>query len=59
MNDDEDQGNDQDQAKDQARDQVFSRPLSEVKAFEFNETVAGVFQDMISRSVPATHYCCV
>ena len=38
--------------KDQARDQVFSRPLSEVKAFEFNETVAGVFQDMISRSVP-------
>ena len=52
MNDDEDQGRGQDQAKDQARDQVFSRPLSEVKAFEFNETVAGVFQDMISRSVP-------
>ena len=34
------------------RDQVFSKPLSEVKAFEFNETVASVFQDMISRSVP-------
>jgi tRNA (cmo5U34)-methyltransferase len=34
------------------RDQVFSRPLSDVRAFEFNETVAGVFQDMISRSVP-------
>jgi tRNA (cmo5U34)-methyltransferase len=34
------------------RDQVFSRPLSEVRAFEFNETVARVFQDMISRSVP-------
>jgi tRNA (cmo5U34)-methyltransferase len=48
MNDDEDQSSEQDQA----RDQVFSRPLSEVKAFEFNETVAGVFQDMISRSVP-------
>ena len=36
----------------ESRDQVFSKPLSEVKAFEFNETVAGVFQDMISRSVP-------
>jgi len=34
------------------RDRVFSRPLSEVRAFEFNETVAAVFQDMISRSVP-------
>jgi tRNA (cmo5U34)-methyltransferase len=34
------------------KDEVFSRPLSEVKAFEFNETVARVFQDMISRSVP-------
>jgi tRNA (cmo5U34)-methyltransferase len=31
---------------------VFSRPLSEVRAVEFNETVARVFQDMISRSVP-------
>jgi tRNA (cmo5U34)-methyltransferase len=48
MNDDEDQSSGQDPA----RDQVFSRPLSEVKAFEFNETVAGVFQDMILRSVP-------
>ncbi|MCP4471252.1 MAG: carboxy-S-adenosyl-L-methionine synthase CmoA [Gammaproteobacteria bacterium] len=34
------------------RDRVFSRPLSEVRAFEFNETVAAVFRDMISRSVP-------
>ena len=34
------------------KDRVFSRALSDVKAFEFNETVAGVFQDMISRSVP-------
>ncbi len=37
---------------DDNRDRIFSRRLSEVKAFEFNETVAGVFQDMISRSVP-------
>ena len=34
------------------KDRVFSRNLSDVKAFEFNETVAAVFQDMISRSVP-------
>lgn len=34
------------------KDRVFSKALSEVKAFEFNETVANVFQDMISRSVP-------
>ena len=52
MSDDEDQSGGQGQAGDQAKDQVFSRPLSEVKAFEFNETVAQVFQDMISRSVP-------
>lgn len=37
---------------DDQRDRVFSRRLSEVKAFEFNETVAGVFKDMIARSVP-------
>jgi tRNA (cmo5U34)-methyltransferase len=36
----------------QDRDRVFSRPLRDVKSFEFNETVARVFQDMISRSVP-------
>lgn len=35
-----------------ARDQVFSKSISDVKAFEFNETVANVFHDMISRSVP-------
>ena len=34
------------------KDQVFAKPLSDVKAFEFNENVAHVFQDMISRSVP-------
>jgi len=35
-----------------SRDRIFSRQLSEVKAFEFNEEVANVFHDMISRSVP-------
>jgi len=35
-----------------AKDRVFFRRLSDVKPFEFNETVANVFQDMISRSVP-------
>jgi len=34
------------------KDRVFAKPLSDVKAFEFNENVARVFQDMISRSVP-------
>jgi len=34
------------------KDRVFAKPLSDVKAFEFNEKVARVFQDMISRSVP-------
>ena len=34
------------------RDRVFSKPLSDVKAFEFNESVTRVFRDMISRSVP-------
>jgi len=34
------------------KDQVFAKPLSDVGAFEFNENVARVFQDMISRSVP-------
>ena len=34
------------------KDRVFSRRLSQVRPFEFNETVANVFQDMISRSVP-------
>ncbi len=41
-----------DRGRGQPKDQIFSRPLSEVKAFEFNETVTRVFQDMISRSVP-------
>jgi len=39
-------------ARNNDRDRIFSKPLSDVRAFEFNETVAGVFHDMISRSVP-------
>lgn len=34
------------------KDRVFAKPLSDVKAFEFNQDVARVFQDMITRSVP-------
>ena len=37
---------------DSGRDRIFSRHLSDVKAFEFNDEVANVFHDMISRSVP-------
>ncbi len=33
-------------------DRVFARPLSDIKAFEFNDAVTEVFRDMISRSVP-------
>lgn len=35
-----------------SQDRVFAKSLTEVRAFEFDETVARVFQDMISRSVP-------
>ncbi len=34
------------------RDRVFARPLGEIRAFEFNDAVARVFDDMIERSVP-------
>lgn len=34
------------------KDRVFAKPLSDIKAFEFNDAVTGVFRDMISRSVP-------
>jgi len=33
-------------------DKVFSDPLERVSDFKFNEAVAGVFDDMVSRSVP-------
>ncbi len=35
-----------------SKDEVFSKRLSDVKPFEFDENVANVFRDMISRSVP-------
>ena len=34
------------------KDRVFAKPLGTVKAFEFDEQVVRVFDDMISRSVP-------
>jgi tRNA (cmo5U34)-methyltransferase len=52
MSEDEIENSSKNRASELDKDEVFSRPLSEVKAFEFNETVARVFQDMISRSVP-------
>ena len=35
-----------------AVDEVFAEPLDRVGDFTFNEQVAGVFDDMVSRSVP-------
>jgi tRNA (cmo5U34)-methyltransferase len=35
-----------------AVDEVFAEPLDRVDDFKFNEQVAGVFDDMVSRSVP-------
>jgi len=34
------------------KDNIFSKPLKEVRPFQFDENVAKVFPDMISRSVP-------
>lgn len=34
------------------KDKVFAKPLIQVKAFQFDEEVTRVFDDMISRSVP-------
>ena len=34
------------------RDEVFKDKLSEISDFEFNEAVASVFDDMVSRSIP-------
>lgn len=39
-------------SEDSGRDRIFSRQLADVKAFEFDQEVAEVFHDMISRSVP-------
>lgn len=35
-----------------SRDKIYSRPLTEVGDFEFDDAVADVFSDMIRRSVP-------
>ncbi|MEM7561942.1 MAG: carboxy-S-adenosyl-L-methionine synthase CmoA [Pseudomonadota bacterium] len=35
-----------------AQDRVFAKRLKQIKSFEFDQSVADVFQDMISRSVP-------
>ena len=34
------------------RDELFAEPLTQTGLFTFNESVAGVFPDMINRSVP-------
>ncbi len=34
------------------KDSIYASPLGEVGAFKFDQTVAGVFPDMIQRSVP-------
>lgn len=34
------------------KDSIYARPVGEVGAFKFDETVANVFPDMIQRSVP-------
>ncbi len=36
-------------------DTVFKKPRAEIKAFQFDEEVANVFDDMVSRSVPFYH----
>ena len=36
-------------------DTVFKKPRGEIKAFQFDEEVANVFDDMVSRSVPFYH----
>ncbi|MFT4607330.1 MAG: tRNA (cmo5U34)-methyltransferase [Urechidicola sp.] len=51
MTDDNNRDPDQD-LKLGSRDEVFSKPLSDIKAFKFDENVTHVFRDMISRSVP-------
>jgi len=38
---------------DDKKDRLYSKPLENVGGFEFDEPVADVFPDMISRSVPA------
>lgn len=42
-------------SKDLVSDKVFSEKLEKLPDFEFNTKVAGVFDDMVSRSVPFYH----
>ena len=35
-----------------SKDDVYSRPMSSIEAFRFDQSVTDVFQDMIERSVP-------
>jgi tRNA (cmo5U34)-methyltransferase len=37
---------------DPTRDELFAEPLTQPELFTFSESVAGVFPDMINRSVP-------
>jgi hypothetical protein len=37
---------------DPTRDELFAEPLAQPELFTFSESVAGVFPDMINRSVP-------
>ncbi|MAZ48582.1 MAG: carboxy-S-adenosyl-L-methionine synthase CmoA [Halobacteriovoraceae bacterium] len=37
---------------DQQKDQFFAKPMEKIKPFEFDQGVADVFDDMVSRSVP-------
>ena len=34
------------------KDKVFAQKMGQIKSFEFDQTVADVFDDMVSRSVP-------
>lgn len=37
------------------KDKIFSTPMDQIPPFSFNENVANVFDDMISRSIPFYH----
>ena len=37
------------------KDQVFANPLSTIESFKFDASVADVFENMITRSVPGYH----
>jgi tRNA (cmo5U34)-methyltransferase len=37
------------------QDQYFAHPMEEIRPFSFNEDVARVFDDMVSRSIPFYH----